>query len=74
MKMVMSTYPLLALPYFTQPFFLEYGASSEGIGEVLMQNQHSIAFKSSKLREHVNLYLICDKKMFSIMHALAKFI
>jgi hypothetical protein len=52
---------------------LECGAFGEGIGVVLMQNQHPIAFESIKLREPENIYLIYDKEMLSIMHALAKF-
>jgi hypothetical protein len=59
MKRVMRNYPILALPYSTQPFVLEYGTSGEGIGSILMKNQHLIAFKSNKFREHVKLYQIC---------------
>jgi hypothetical protein len=36
MKKVMRMCPELALPYFDQPFTLEYDASGEGIGAVLM--------------------------------------
>jgi hypothetical protein len=73
MKKVMSTFPVLALPYFSQPFVLECDASGEGIGAVLMQNRHPIAFESRKLREPEKLYPIYDKEMLAIMHALAKF-
>ena len=73
MKRIMSTCPVLSLPDFTQPFVMECDASSEGIGAVLMQNRHPIAFGNKKLREPEKLYLMYDKEMLAIMHALAKF-
>jgi hypothetical protein len=73
MKKVMSTCPVLTLPYFSQPFILECEASGEGVGAVLMQNKHHIAFESRKLRGPELLYTIYDKEMPAIMHALAKF-
>jgi hypothetical protein len=46
MKKVMSTCPVLALPDFSLPFTLECDASREGIGVVLMQNRHPLAYES----------------------------
>jgi hypothetical protein len=62
MKKVMSTCPVLSLPDFSQPFILECDASGEGIGAVLMQNRHPIAYESRKLRGPELLYTIYDKK------------
>jgi hypothetical protein len=73
MKKVMSTCPVLALPDFDIPFTLECDASGEGIGAVLMQNRHPLAYESRKLRGPELLYNIYDKEMLAIMHALAKF-
>jgi hypothetical protein len=73
MKDIMSSCPVLAFPDFTQPFVLECDASGVGIGAVLMQNNHPIAFESRKLRDYERLYPIYDKEMLAIMHALAKF-
>jgi hypothetical protein len=72
-KEVMSTCPVLALPDFGIPFTLECDASGEGIGVVLMQNRHPLAYESRKLRGPELLYNIYDKEMLAIMHALAKF-
>ena len=69
----MISCPILVLPNFYQPFVLECDASSEGIGEVLMQGGNPIAFESRKLLPHERLYPIYDKEMLAIMHALAKF-
>jgi hypothetical protein len=73
MKEVMSTCPVLALPDFGIPFTLECDASGEGIGAVLMQNMHPLAYEIRKLRGPELLYSIYDKEMLAIMHALAKF-
>jgi hypothetical protein len=73
MKKVMSTCLVLSLPDFSQPFILECDASGEGVGAVLMQNRHPIAYESRKLRGPELLYTIYDKEMLAIMHALAKF-
>ena len=44
MKVIMSSCSVLALPDFSQPFVVECDASWEGLGAVLMQNHHPIAF------------------------------
>ena len=69
----MSTCLVLALPDFSQPFVLEFDASGVGIGAVLMQKRHPIAYESRKLRDNERLYSTYDTKMLAIMHALAKF-
>lgn len=64
----MSSCPALAMPDFSQPFVLECDVLGEGLGAVLMQGGHPIAFESKKLQAHERLYSIYNKK-----HALAKF-
>jgi hypothetical protein len=73
MKDIMSSCPVLDFSDFTQPFVLECDASGVGIGAVLMQRNHPIAFESRKLRDYEKLYSIYDKEMLAIMHSLAKF-
>jgi hypothetical protein len=72
-KEVMSSYLVLALLNFTQPFVLECDASGEGIGAVLMQQKHPIAYGRRNLSATERLYSIYGKEMLAIMHALAKF-
>ena len=73
MKEVMSSCPILALPDFSKPFVVECDASGEGVGAVLKQFQHPIAFESRKFQPHEKIYSIYDKYMLAIMHSLAKF-
>lgn len=72
-KILMTTCLVLALPDFTRPFELHCDASGEGIGVVLMQDRHPIAFESRKLRGPKLSYNIYDKEMLAIMHELAMF-
>jgi hypothetical protein len=50
MKEVMSTCLVLGLLDFSLPFTLECDASGEGIGVVLMQKRHPLAYESQKIR------------------------
>ena len=49
LKRAMVTTPVLQLPDFTQPFEIECDASDKGIGAVLMQNKHPIAYFNKAL-------------------------
>ena len=49
MKEAIINCPILSLPGFFKPFVLECDASGEGIGAILKQGQHPIAFESRKL-------------------------
>jgi len=52
---------------------MECDESKLGIGVMLMQNEHLVAFESRKLTKLENNLSVYDKDMFAIMHALEKF-
>ena len=45
----MTSTPVLALPDFSQPLTVEIDASATGIGAILLQNNHPIAYLSRAL-------------------------
>nr|GEW44148.1 hypothetical protein [Tanacetum cinerariifolium] len=72
LKTTMSMAPVLALPYFTIPFEIEMDASGIGIGAVLQQRGHPIAYLSKALAPKHQSLSNYEKEFLAIMMALEK--
>lgn len=73
LKLVISTAPVLALPDFSKPFGLETDASNTGVGAILSQSGHPIAFFSKKLGPTAQKQSAYVLEFCAITNALAKF-
>ena len=65
----MSTAPVLALPDFQRPFHIDTDASGVGIGAVLHQDGHPIAFISKTLCPHNRGLSAYEKEYLAILLA-----
>ncbi|GJT52264.1 retrotransposon-related protein [Tanacetum coccineum] len=72
LKEAMSNAPVLALPNFQQAFVVETDASEEGIGAVLQQNGHPIAFLSRSLAPRHKGLSTYEKELWAVVYALEK--
>lgn len=67
LKRALISTPVLALPDFTKDFTIECDASDVGLGKVLSQDGHPIAFLSKVLApRHLGLS-VYDKKMLAVV-------
>jgi hypothetical protein len=72
LKLAMSSTPVLALPDFSQPFILETDACAFGVGAVLSQHNHPIAYYSKTLGVANQKLSIYEKEFLAIMMAVDK--
>jgi hypothetical protein len=70
LKKLLTTAPVLAQPDIEKPFDVYCDASGTGIGEVLMQDGHAIAYASRQLRCHEEHYPTHDLELLAIVHTL----
>lgn len=72
LKEALISAPVLALPDLNLPFTVETDASQGGIGAVLMQHNHPIAYISKKLSPRNQMLSVYDKELMALMYAIEK--
>ncbi|KAL1555207.1 hypothetical protein AAHA92_15677 [Salvia divinorum] len=72
LKQAMTTAHVLHLPDFDKTFYLETDASDFGIGAVLLQDNHPLAFFSKKLGPRRRVTSTYHKELYAIVEAVQK--
>ena len=70
LKELLTTTPILKIQYPNKDFVVCTRACNEGLGGVLAQGGHAIAYESRKLKTHEKNYTTYDLEMDSIINAL----
>lgn len=72
LKQALISAPVLALLDFSKPFVVETDASGKGIGVVLMQDNHPIAYISKSLGPKQQAMSIYERELLAIVYAVQK--
>ena len=68
----MANEPVLKLPDFEKTFEVIVDACGQGIGGILQQEHHPIAYESRQLCTHEKNYPTHDLELLAVVHALKK--
>jgi hypothetical protein len=70
LKHLLTNAPVLNIVDPTKDFTVCTNACKEGLGGVLMQDNHVVSYESRKLKEHERNYVTHDLELAAIIHAL----
>jgi hypothetical protein len=70
LKKRLTTAPILVMPDMEKPFSIYCDASGKGLGCVLMQDGHVVAYACWLLRKHEVNYLTHDLELATVVHAI----
>jgi hypothetical protein len=70
LKKRLTTTPVLIMPDMEKPFSIYCDASGQGLGCVLMKDDHVVAYASRQLRKHEEKYPTHDLELAAVVHAL----
>jgi hypothetical protein len=70
LKKRLTTTPVFTMSDMENPFSIYCDASDQGLGCVLMQDDHVVAYASRQLRKHEEKYLTHDLELAAVVHAL----
>jgi hypothetical protein len=70
LKKRLTTAPILVVPDMEKSFSIYCDASDQGLGCVLMQDGHAVAYASWQLRKHEVNYLTHDLMSAAVVHTL----
>ncbi len=73
LKAALTTAPVLRLPNYDKPFEVIADASVHGLGAVLMQDGHPVAYESRKFSPAEYNYDTGEQEMLAVVHALKAF-